>query len=224
MYRSHSCMWAPELPQRFTPCFFFPKLPVSPVETWMKGAWSQRSYGSPKAEAWWKKLWWLGATLSEQCLFQMLFNWLLWRDLEISESPHTTNNNDQQCFFWSVYVFLHVSNCHGILTTQKKTQHPPQARAATWGTWSTWNTRSTWGHSTKCTWDLWHAWRSLRSLTWVLEALRVAHMTGFLFVWKGNPLDGFPSADIFKLELVYEIIIWSGAMTCFSSRFAAGES
>lgn len=162
-------MWAPELPQRFlfTP-FFFPKLPVSPVETWMKGAWSQRSHGSPKAEAWWKKPWWLGATLSEQCLFQMLFNWLLWRDLEISESPHSTNNNDQQCFFWSFYVFLHVSNCHGILTTRKKTQHPPQARAATWGTWSTWNTRSTWGHSTKCTWNLWHAWRSLRSFTWVL--------------------------------------------------------
>lgn len=28
-----------------------------------------------------------------------------------------------------------------------------------------------------------------------------------LFVWKGNPLDGFPSTDIFKVELVYEIII-----------------
>lgn len=208
--------WATEIP--IYPMFFFPQTHSLPFKTWMKGAWSQRSYRSPKAEGW------LGATLSEQRLFQMLFNWLLWRDLEISESPHTTNNNDQQCFFWSFYVFWHVSNCHGILTTQKKTQHPPQARAATWGTWSTWNTRSTWGHSTKCTWNLWHAWRSLRSLTWVLEASRVAR-DGFLFVWKGNPLDGFPSRGSFQSG----ICVWNNPLKwChdlfLKRRFAAGES
>lgn len=124
----HVSPWATEIPMY--PMCFFPKTPSLPFKTWGKGARSQRSYGSPKAEAWWKKPWWLGATLSEQCLFQMLFNWLLRRDLEISESPHSTNNNDQQCFFWSFYVyFARFKLVMGFLQPPKKNTTPTAGKS-----------------------------------------------------------------------------------------------